>query len=278
MIDPKNNNAVTATYDNVSIWLADWIAHHKRYFKHMFIWVDDPEELELAKSFEEERVSVNLGNQLSHESNSAQAMFRAEQNTTSAIELATKRGFDWLLHIDSDELFVCNNPNIWNNPMAGLQIFANHECCPVWSADSPLTQVKNFKINGKMDFLLYGNGKSAVRCHEGVAANGPHLFKSYPGEKIAQPYGFILHFACCTFDIWFKKYNKLGAFSNFWWDDPDMPITFDFHKASRDTIMKYRESGDIGICHDFFKSIIIPDHEIDKLVDEGQVMRWLAQS
>jgi len=273
MTDPRNNSAVTATFDNVSFWLAGWIAHHKKYFRHIFIWVDDPGELAEARTFEDDRVSVNLGGQLSQPSQLTQLMRRLKVNTDRAIKLSLEMGLEWLLHIDSDELFVCNQPDPWKTKADEL-VFKNHECCPIWETGKPFRDVNFFKINGKLGFMMYSNGKAAVRCQPGVSAFGSHRFKDFPGKSVISSDSYILHFACCTFMIWFEKYKKLGEFSNFWWDNKQAPITLDFHKRSRDTIRKYLESGDMDVCHKFFNSVVMDDKTIAKFVNEGKILKW----
>lgn len=256
-------------------WLADWIAHHRQIFDQLLIWIDEPAEFAAAQALSEARVTILPGQRAEGTSRLTRVLISQMANAELACELCARDGIDWLLHIDADELFLEHDPSVWESPADRL-VFANHECVPVWAAERPLQAVTHFKAHGRMPFLLYSNGKSAVRCRAGgerPRADGPHRFTG-PGteEMVAHTRASVLHYACPTFDLWWEKYRHLGAFSDHWYDRPAQPIELPFHLRSRDLVAGALASGDRGACEAFFRELVLPEAEIARLCGEGRVL------
>ena len=154
----KPRIAITATVTDCDIWLADWIAHHVQVADQLFIWLDNPDELAAAEALRADNVSILPGQQFTRPSRLTQILERQDANADAALQLSAMAGFDWLVHVDADELVVPLDPEVWATPAPQLTL-TNHECVPVWASDHPLRDVTHFKVNGMHPFLLYGNGK-----------------------------------------------------------------------------------------------------------------------
>ena len=261
---PRPKLAVTMTMAGCETWLADWIEHHRKIFDRLLIWIDDPDELVFARTFAEPQVLIALGDQGRARSRLTQTLTRQEMNTNFAVVLCARDGIDWLLHIDADELFIAPDPDLWTRDIGQLR-FVNHECVPVWTAARPLVEIDRFKANGHPGFMLYSNGKAAVRCcRNGAAlaplptASGVHEFSVGDTASIWATTGSVLHFACPTFDLWLEKYQRMGRFSDYWYDDESAPIAIPFHTRSRDLAQEALDTGDLTACRGYFATFVEP--------------------
>ena len=138
---------------------------------------------------------------------------RQALNVEVAIELALKKGIDWLLHIDVDELFYSPTTPVKEHfrLLADKGIsrisYLNYEAIPE-SPDirDPFKEVTLFKrnqlalpnarISAEQQYLIdlcphlpnprffffYGNGKSAARLVKGLLPTGPHGF-TVPADR-----------------------------------------------------------------------------------------------
>jgi hypothetical protein len=250
----------------------DWCAYHKRLFDLLLVRVDEPSQADGVRHLEEERVVIDVSEQIVHPSRLTQTLLRQEAGATAAVEECVRRGIEWLLHLDSDELFVAHDVDVWEqDDSIGQVIFVNHEACPKWTADNPFREIRHFKRNGKTPFLLYQGGKAAVRCAPGVRADGPHRFANHAGAVVVSKSGCILHYACCSFEAWFKKYRHLGVFSNWYGDNFRCPITLDFHLESREVVQGFVENGDIEACRSYFAQAVWDDDELKRRTAGGEV-------
>ena len=255
--------ALTGTVTDCEVWLADWLAHHLHVVDQIIVWIDDPAEMAFAESFASDRVTVLAGQQIAHASRLTQTLTRQNANTDAAIQMAAMTGNDWLVHLDADELFVPLSEDVWNTD-AGQLVFPNHEAVPIWDAPRPLADMTRFRVNGRHRFLLYDNGKAALRLGSppvGARAHGPHRFSG--AEPVASAAAAILHYAVPGFALWWRKYARLGAFSDFWCEQPDAPIPASFHTHSRDLIRAAQRTGDKSECMAFYRQQMDATGETD---------------
>ena len=246
--------AITVTMADCEVWLADWVAHHLHVAERLFIWVDDPAKLVFAEKMASDRVSVLPGHQVVHDSRLTQVLTRQDANTNAAIQMSAMAGIDWLVHVDADEALVVQDATVWDTD-AGQLVFANHEAVPVWEADTPFRQIERFNVNGRHKFRLYDNGKAALRLGPppvAARASGPHRFVG--AEAVRTDGAAVLHYALPGFEHWWRKYARLGAFSDFWCERPDEPIPQSFHTRSRDVVVEAIRSGDRGVAEAFYRS------------------------
>jgi len=84
----------------------------------------------------------------------------------------------------------------------------------------------------------------------------------------------ILHYACATFEQWLAKYHRLGQFSDYWYDDPTLPIQLPFHLESRNVVRECADAGDMRAAFDLFKRELLTDSELCTLISEGKVAQF----
>lgn len=245
--------AVTVTMADCETWLEDWIAHHLHVAERLFIWVDHPSEFAFAEQMASDRVSVLPGRQIDHASRLTQTLTRQDANTNAAIQMAAMAGINWLVHVDADELLVVLEERVWDSDVDQL-VFPNHECIPVWQSKFPLRELTRFRVNGQHKFLLYDNGKAALRLGPppvAAQAHGPHRFSGV--EAVQSSGAVVLHYALPGFDHWWRKYERLGAFSDFWFERPGDPIPRSFHTHSRDKVTAAIQSADRTEAEDYYR-------------------------
>jgi hypothetical protein len=268
-------------------------------------------------------------------------MARQTLNAEVALALALERGFDWLLHIDADELFyspgVAPAEHFARMTEAGVSRvkYLNHEAVPERaSVRDYFREVTLFKINpqcldgGSLGeaqrrllagvpqmpekfFHFYQQGKSAVRLREGIMAAGPHEFllpEEAEGRPLLQtepiaPAGdesvsyrlsvdpstgdsfktavcrapLVLHYPCCGFDNFWKKYATLGRFGDKWFGQQDITAKQGpFHTDSRDVVT----GGDRRAAEEFYRERIVLDDErvVRRLTGAGLLKRIFEPS
>eukprot|EP00210_Caulerpa_lentillifera_P008089 g7723.t1 len=142
-------------------------------------------------------------------------MVKQGYGITKCLQLAKRKGDDWLLHIDPDELFYPDSPDFslvhefaqQPNYVSSVR-FMNFEGQPEFGdVTNRYEQVTLFRchkyfISSEANFLrsrcklgdnrtflvLYANGKSAVRVDApGVQQLGPHFFTGHPSPRWKTP-------------------------------------------------------------------------------------------
>jgi len=262
--------------------LDSFVTYHRAIgFEHLFLFFDDPADPDLARAGAMRGVTAiphdtrlqaiwrglpgyrRFGASITHE-----VMSRQLLNVEYAMHLARERGFGWLLHIDSDELFFAPSGNIGEH-FAGLSAttadtvtYLNCEAVPeretigdffreVDLFKRPLKLVEQDSAMALAEtqrdvpqlrpfFHFYANGKSAVR----LTATPPapvsvHLFRhtGRPTAAATSRNHFVLHYACCGFDTFWTKYVALGRFSDRWWGEHDIASAIGrFHLDARDVV------------------------------------------
>jgi len=240
--------------------------YHLSLVDKLYIWVDDPKEVENPCIPHDHRINVSGGSQVRNDAGHRMLIRRQNENVVRAVQMCIQDGIEWLMHLDSDELLFSPmsgkvSPS-WNALAAagvGQVTFANHEVCPVWIADNVFRDCIYFKANGRMPFNFYGNGKSAARVTNRIRPDGPHRFQGYDGRHMHSSEAVILHYTCATYDLWLRKYRIRGEFSNHWDDNKTYPIDMPFHLRSRDVCRACCLSGNYESAMSLFATSIVSD-------------------
>lgn len=286
--------AIVTTLRDAERYLDFFIRFHLSMgFIHIFLFFDDKDDesfkqyighshLTIVRQSEELLGNWEKGSQykLLGRYTKTECMARQILNVEIAIERARALNFDWLLHIDIDELFYCPRQNVSDFfrglSRNGIEIanFVNHEAVvEKMYLENIFEDTHFFKKNRRSlnasqkelieaslepdttYFSYYGNGKSAVRLSKYVTPVGVHNFRytnykrlnfiSKWKTKFIEPTPCILHFACCDFDTFLEKYKTLGNFGDKWFDRGEsirniLPI----HVKSRD-ICQQNELADV---------------------------------
>ena len=281
--DPKV--AIVSTIRNAERVIDSFIQYHLGIgFSHIFLFFDDPDDpaLSLAGSFDQVSaipcdgalrskwpgIASKVNRQVITNCDQ-EVMSRQILNAALAIDLAQERGYDWLLHIDSDELFYVPTMDIadhfarLNHQGIHQQVYLNYEAVPEQlEVDNFFTEVTLFKKNRNcwpaqeskshheiIDqttqvpptfFHFYGNGKAAGRLADALKPDGVHRFSRTDRDvssSTASPFPVILHYPCCGIGHFRRKYETLGAFRNYWFGTNDIRAKIGgTHLDSRDVV------------------------------------------
>jgi len=253
--------AIVTTLRDAGAMLDSFVTYHLRTgFTHLYLFFDDPADSDLARLRGHPRITAiahdddlrrrwawlpeyaHYGEHIDRE-----VMARQVLNTGLAIELALRDGCDWLLHIDSDELFFAPRGTATHFQQAQAHAvdtvcYRNFEAVPE-KADitDPFREVDLFKVPpelraGPFDdagralladtpqipekrFHFYRNGKAAVRlAAPDMRPDGVHRFLRSGGttQEAQASDAFVLHYPCCGFEVFWQKYKRLGVFSDSW--------------------------------------------------------------
>ena len=280
--------AVTTTAVNPGAMLKAWLEYHLHRFDFIMVFIDDPSERTLFETIRHElhndtRIMLLDGYPDRSDMSPSGVMNRQNSNTQVAVDIALQNNITWLLHIDSDELFYEPDGDRSWQTLEGVDhvTFLNHEAIPLaHKVTNPFLECTLFKVNGRLEFIAYGNGKSAVRLAPGVQSWGVHAFTGYNGEHIdMREHGtlqspVILHYPNVCFESWVQKYKSYGRFSSFWFDDPTQVLTLTFMLESRDQLHKALENGKWEEAREFFNSMI-PDREAcERMLKKGDLRRY----
>ncbi|MEO8132654.1 MAG: glycosyltransferase family 2 protein [Betaproteobacteria bacterium] len=252
--------AIVTTLRGSAPVLDSFIRYHLALgFEHLYLFFDDPGDpaIAIARGFDAARVSIvprdralaaewrhcvqfaYFSPHLAHE-----VMARQCLNVEVAVQLALAAGYDWLLHIDADELFYCPGQDAGTHfarlAAGGIErvVYPNLEALSeTVEVGDCFREVTLFKSNrntfpeGQFNatqarlaasfaqfpenfFLFYSNGKAAAFLRRGVVPDGVHRFsaKSYPrpGQGAPSPAQRERVIADC----WILHYACCG-FANF---------------------------------------------------------------
>ncbi len=280
----KCSSAITSTVKQLDATFPLWCSYHLTLVDYIFVWIDDPVELDTKYVPRNDRLLVALGCQDHKDSIHGTLMLRQDRNAGQALQLCQSMHIDWLLHIDSDELLYIPANNSLSKLLPhqdadiGQITFLNHEVCPVWESGNVFQDCVYFKLNGRYKFNFYNNGKSAVHCSPNVTVVSAHGFRGFTGKQAWCKNAFVLHYACATFESWRRKYDNLRDFPDCWWDNPSRPIEFTFHLQSRDVYRECLLKGDLSTAYEFFATQVLSEQEIAGLVAEGKIGRFTPLS
>ncbi|CAJ2501906.1 Uu.00g047590.m01.CDS01 [Anthostomella pinea] len=283
----KASIAIATTILNPGPQIVQWMDYHLHQVgvQHVLIYMDDPSERLLFSQLCADRpVTLLGGSQIEQKmSPESRLILRQEQNMKHAISHLFKHGYDWLLHIDIDELLY--EPSAaaasWSEkPEVGSVHFTNHEALPLsHHTDNPFEDCVWFRLNTveqRPHYMAYGNGKSAVRLTRGVIPQGPHDFSGFKGERLA-PSGngdepVLLHYPTPSFQTWVEKFTRYGDFSDYWFGDRRVPNRVQFMLRSRDLVQEAHKTGDWSRARTFFDQQILADvNERREAINKGHV-------
>lgn len=310
------NIAIVTTLRNAGRMLDSFIAYHLAIgFSHIFLFFDDPADPDLPRMRAHPSVTAFAHNESLRESWKAlsqyetqgafidrEVMARQVLNAELAMGKARDMSFDWLLHIDSDELFYSPHQSATEHfaSLSGQNFdtmnYPNFEAVPeqddigdvfreidLFKPPAHLTRFSPAAIRLLQAtpqllpnfFHFYASGKSAVRLaakdmrpmgvHDFIRADG-----HYPGTRSTRH--FILHYACCGFENFWTKYVTLGRFPDQWWNAYDIVVSIGpFHLQARDVVAK----GDRDAAKAFYRQrlAIEDDKKVSALVAAGILQR-----
>lgn len=312
------NIAIVTTLRNAGRMLDSFIAYHLAVgFSHIFLFFDDPTDPDLPRMRAHPAITAVAHDEALREAWKSLSQYEAQRafidcevmarqvlNAELAMGLARARGFDWLLHIDSDELFYSPHQSVPAH-FAALEgqsfdtmNYPNFESVPerVDIGDA-FREVDLFKPPAHLAqfspaatrlvqatpqllpnfFHFYASGKSAVRLaaqdmrpmgvHDFIRADG-----TYPGTRSTRH--FILHYACCGFENFWTKYVTLGRFPDTWWNTYDIAASIGpFHLQARDIVA----TGDRDAARAFYRQrLAIEDGKhVGALMAAGVLQRIL---
>lgn len=304
--------AIVTTLRGAGALLDDFIDIHRRAgFGRIYLVFDDPRDPDLARVAGEAGVEAIASDEVWRArwrasplyaevgpSVDQEVMARQLLNASVVGDLARRAGFDWLLHIDIDELFHCSagDARAFFGAAAKLPVdvltFANLEAVPEHEVVArPFADVTLFKVPvdrmrrivaadpaladilrrsprfGAAFFNLYSNGKSAVRLTDPrLQPSGVHSFNR-PGRsarRLLAPDAVILHFACCGLAAFRSKYELLGPFPDRWWNRYDIAAAIGpFHLQARDVVL----AGDEAAIAAFYRQRVA-------MTDPAEVRSW----
>lgn len=318
---PAGGPVIATTLRAAGPCLDDFIAWHRRTgFARIYLVFDDPADPDLARVRGEAGVEAIAGDAAWRARWSESPLFpelgpsvdqevmaRQLLNASVVSDMARRAGFDWLLHIDIDELFHCrgDDARAFFSAATALPVdvltFPNMEAVPERETIArPFAEVTLFKVPldrmrqaASADpalaetlrrsprfaagfFNLYSNGKSAVRLADPrLQPHGVHSFEAPGGgaRRLRIPDAAILHFACCGLAAFRAKYRLLGRFPDRWWNRYDIAAAIGpFHLQARDVVL----GGDERAVAAFYRErVAMTDPaEVRRWTDRGLLWRW----
>ncbi|MGZ9100146.1 MAG: glycosyltransferase family 2 protein [Brevundimonas sp.] len=311
-VPPLGGPVIVTTLRNAGALLDDFIAWHRAVgFSRLYLVFDDPadpDRLRVAgqpgveviacdevwrSRWRESPLFADIGASVVEE-----VMARQLLNASVVADIARSAGFDWLLHIDVDELFHPPGGDaralfdaLQDRPVDVIA-FPNMEAVPEREAVArPFAEVTLFKVPvermgrivsgnptladalrrserfGAGFFNLYSNGKSAVRLDvPGLQPFGVHDFDRPDGSarRVRATDAVVLHYACCGLGSFTAKYQLLGRFADRWWNRYDIAAAIGpFHLQARDVVM----GGDARAIADFYRDRVA-------ITEPGEVRAW----
>ncbi len=288
--------AIVTTLRDAAATLGSFVTYHRAIgFEHFFLFFDDPADPMLDWAREQPDITAmprdddlrRAWSRLILWSEAAahvdrEVMARQILNAEHAMNLARAEGFDWLLHIDSDELFYLPDGDAGAHfaPLAHVAVevtaYINYEAVPETEdtgdffrtvtlfkrplSEYPPPEAKALitRAGQQVDtfFHFYGNGKSAVRlAAPGMVPVNVHDFARRGGCSVMRYRGpFILHYPCCGFAAFWRKYVTLGRFPDKWWGTVDIAEAVGpFHLQARDAVMDAVAAGDMESARRFYR-------------------------
>lgn len=320
-IPSRGGPVIVTTLRNAGALLDDFIAWHRAVgFNRLYLVFDDPadpDRLRVARWPGVEAIACDVawrarwrGSPLFADLEASvdqEVMARQLLNVSVVADIARDAGFDWLLHIDVDELFhpsggdASNLFGALNGQPVDVIAFPNLEAVPEREAVArPFAEVRLFKVPvdhmrrivsgnpvladalrrsrrfGAGFFNLYSNGKSAVRLSTpGLQPFGVHDFDRPGGSarRAVASDAAVLHYACCGLASFAAKYRLLGRFADRWWNRYDIAAAIGpFHLQARDVVMS---GDDLAIAHFYRERVAMADPEEVSLWEGAGLLRRL---
>jgi len=312
--------AIVATVRNIGPPLLSFIRYHLAIgFDHLFLFFDDPEDPSIADALTFDRVTVIQHDEVLREKwkkvklyaslaefIELEVMARQQLNAEVAIQLALERQFDWILHLDGDELFYSPHQTVAGHfeslRARNIQVveYFNYEAIPErvdihdyfveatlfkqnllgmsaqWLDEKKRKLLLSIPQLTDRFFLFYMGIKSSARLSDSVVPAGPHEFhilKDGRTMRIMKSAGIdrekapmILHYPCCGLEHLWNKYVTLGTFGDKWYGKVDIANTVPFHLKARDVVAR----GDKQAAREFYEQQVV-------ISDESQVRQLIAE-
>jgi hypothetical protein len=317
--------AIVATVRDAADVLESFIAYHLAIgFAHIFLFFDDPADPFAGTLAGRPAVTAvrcdaalrarwaNLrGYAQNREHIATEVMARQLLNCELAIGMAAAAGLDWILHIDSDELFFCKGGGAPEH-FAALDfrgtrtaVYMNYEALPEreeigdYFREVSLFKVNFNKLGGvrftpaqmalfrqahfpdpNFNFHLYGNGKAAARVDGQLVPVTVHEFaRVLPDGSLDRTHEIcgdsqlILHYPNCGLSRFLTKYRTLGNFADKWFGVGEV---FAFHREARDVVAL----GDPEKARRFYLERVMrhPAEDVDGLIHHGLLERITGPS
>ncbi len=220
-----------------------WLDHHLNNLQIDLVILrveDTPEYKELIKPYGDKIIaSFHSKKEINIKNNYFTQMDRQELFVNNSIEKLKKLGFDYVFHIDADELIYVH-PNNQKTTLDILlrkyleEVHPDYSCIHMknFEAVFPNMEEKCFNTTKFIDCkkgqcLSYANGKSIGRVKNGVKFKGCHYFSGkvfdIPDDKLA-----VLHYDSCTYSKWEEKFKLMKDITQKKFDE----IPFPFYRNS----------------------------------------------
>lgn len=215
----------------------DFIIYHLNIgYDHLFLFFDDPNDAVINEVCNNARLTCISCDSL-HWNNvgckkNSKIEVRQQKNADLALLWAREQGFDWISHIDSDELIYSVKPI--KTVLSSLSKSVTHLWLPTREAvpdkleySKPYQEISLFRVlpsrefnhfmgknidafyNG--EFLRGHEGKSIVRVTDDVKSLVLHfpIFYNDAKSKLAVDCKVgLLHFDCYNFSAWYTKWER----------------------------------------------------------------------
>ncbi|GAB4033933.1 glycosyltransferase family 2 protein [Spirosoma jeollabukense] len=285
--------SIVTTLRNANATLDYFVTYHLSIgFDHLFLFFDDPDDEGFARYEHHPAITAIRHDALlrrlwlytrsateNYAFADSEVMARQVMNVDVALHMAQEDGIDWLLHIDSDELFYSPNQSVVEHfnelSTQGISVarYLNHEANPETDRIQNFFEevslfkrnresLTNFQANWLLKnltnltpyFNFYKNGKAAVFVTPNSFPDGVHEFKSINASVLLTNGPFILHFPCCGFEHFLAKYRTLGQFSDSWFNCGEaIEHIIPVHSWSRDVVQTH----DMSRIKAFYDQIFI---------------------
>jgi hypothetical protein len=281
---------LVTTFRNAGSQLDYFVNYHLGVgFSHLFLFPDSPSEAIDLRVSSHPQVTVFAYEDLVSRRWQQQGLYgylrefiprevmaRQLLNVQVAVGLACEYGFDWIVHIDADDLFYPGESTLAEHFLhvqqseAAVVRYWNHEAVTEnFGTRDPFGEINLFKKNdnllqpaqvrlvretwGKRPYFnFYNNGKAAARVHPQLLPRGVHSF--YTGRQVLDSAGpCILHFACGGFTQFLDKYTLLGPFADHWFGNTPIGTRIPVHLQCRDVVMR----GDRDCAERFFREVFM---------------------
>ncbi|MBX2868848.1 MAG: glycosyltransferase family 2 protein [Acidiferrobacterales bacterium] len=304
--------AIVTTLKNQGASLLTFVEYHLAIgFSKIYLMFDDPEDPDQHLVSRIPGVEVSLCDDQIREKWKTLHKYqkygahidmevRARQtlNAELAMQYALSDGMNWLLHIDSDELFWISDstihPHLDRLGEIGLVSvkYHNFEAIPEKeNIENCFLEVNTFKKPSKLltkqgidrnnlwpsnrkYFNFYSNGKSMCQVREDMVPGDVHKWSSKTEHIFTSSFYHpaILHYSCCGYQNFENKFKKLidngSTGVEFGVAIKDNGFTLD-----HDAITAFRQ-GDESAARDIYRNrVMLPPEEIKFFEERGLIER-----
>jgi hypothetical protein len=195
--------------------LSLWLNHHRLIGVSLFFirLEDTPELIDFLEK--QQDVILDIGSSDINGNNYLTQNYRQDTLVNNSIKKCIELNYDWIFHIDSDELLD-------GNFLFLKKLSKKIKCLKLINAEAIYTEnektcfssSKFLKCINGSSCRSYSNGKAGGRVEYGVTSYGPHTF-AYNGNYNNEftydvPFDdlHILHFDSCSFEKWVNKFKN----------------------------------------------------------------------